>query len=375
MGTPTQYYVDTVDGDDGNAGTSPGSGNAWATLKHAIETGITRDTTNGDQINVYAPVGTPDDYSTGDPAIAISSYAAAATADASLIIRGVESDGSTPAIAYLTCSGRYLILDTAFDCCRLINLSIVGGSATGLFELDRNILIYGCLFDNTAGGAVVSIDGADNSAVYHSDIQGASGNAYLLNMQFGGLVVGNYIHERANSCRGVNNCAFADGNIVHLNSTNANGSGFLHNNSGANFDARNNIILNDAAGVTGGIDLLLAGGRLTNNYIEGWSGTGGYDIKPPASGNIILAAHNRSFNNTNDFAFGDVDLAIDNSVTSASGVTDRAAGNYAPTSELREIGYPLVIGGTTAYLNVGAVQNAFSSSGGTGYSRARVVNH
>ena len=46
-----EYFVDTDVGDNGNAGTSEGSGNAWATRAHAYETGIPtagEDTTNGD---------------------------------------------------------------------------------------------------------------------------------------------------------------------------------------------------------------------------------------------------------------------------------------------------------------------------------------
>ena len=36
----TVYYVDPVDGDDGNAGTSEGSGNAWQTLGQAASTAV-----------------------------------------------------------------------------------------------------------------------------------------------------------------------------------------------------------------------------------------------------------------------------------------------------------------------------------------------
>ena len=34
----TTYYVDNVDGDDANAGTSEGSGNAWASIGKAMQT-------------------------------------------------------------------------------------------------------------------------------------------------------------------------------------------------------------------------------------------------------------------------------------------------------------------------------------------------
>jgi hypothetical protein len=34
----TTYYVDTAVGNDGNAGTSEGAGNAWATIDKAMNT-------------------------------------------------------------------------------------------------------------------------------------------------------------------------------------------------------------------------------------------------------------------------------------------------------------------------------------------------
>ena len=40
------YYVDGVDGDDGNLGTSEGVGNAWATVQKAADTVSAADTVN-----------------------------------------------------------------------------------------------------------------------------------------------------------------------------------------------------------------------------------------------------------------------------------------------------------------------------------------
>ncbi len=43
---PTTYFVDTAVGNDGNAGTSAGAGNAWATIGHATVTVVAGDTVN-----------------------------------------------------------------------------------------------------------------------------------------------------------------------------------------------------------------------------------------------------------------------------------------------------------------------------------------
>lgn len=355
-GTPTQYYVDTVGGSNADAGTS--FANAFLTLKYAIETGITPDATNGDQINIYAPAGTPDVYSSGDPAITMSSYATDATATAPLIIRGVASDGSTPAIAYITCASRYLVNDAVFDFSRWINVSVVGGSATGLWQMDRGTLVLGCLFDNTAGGSVVEVDGASGTVVMHSDMQGANGNSYLLNMIGGGNVVGNYIHEQTNSCRGVTASGNVIGNIIHMNSTNASGQAINQSIVGI---IRGNTCLNDAAGVTSGILSTGVGSQIANNYVEGWSGVGGVAITASAS-NTLMVATNRYYNCTTGFTLNDTDYASDNSVTTASGVANRASADYTPTAELKAIGLPLTIGGETTYINVGAIQTGGASN-------------
>lgn len=358
-GSPTIYYVDTVNGSDSDDGLS--MANAWLTLKHAIETGITRDTTNGDEIRIYAPVGTPDAYASGDPAIAMSSYATDATADAPLIVRGVGNDGSTPAIAYITCAGRYFVNDSVFDYSRWINVSVVGGSATGLFRMDMRTVIVGCLFDNTAGGEVITITGT-GSQLWHSDVQGASGSAYLVNFTGNtGVAIGNYVHERTNSSRGMIGCTTAIGNIVHLNSTNSAGRGL--SSAGTSVLFIGNTLLNDAAGPDAGITVTGAGGAIVNNYIEGWSG-GGVGISASASNSVIVAG-NRSFNNSTDFSLNDTDYAVDNSTTAASGVTDRANADYTPTSELTAIGLPTEIGGTTSYINVGAIQTNAAEGGAT----------
>jgi hypothetical protein len=367
-GTPTQYYVDTVGGSNSDNGTS--FANAFLTLKYAIETGITRDATNGDQINVYAPVGTPDDYSSGDPAITMSDYATDATATAPFIVRGVASDGTTPAIAYVTCAGRYLVNDAVFDFSRWINISVVGGSADGLWQMDRSTGVFGCLFNNTAGGDVVEIDGASSSVIAFSDVQGASGNGYLINMLgSSGNVIGNYVHERTNSCRGIASYGSAIGNVIHMNSTNAAGNALA---TGAGGFTIGNTCINDAAGVVGAIAITGANALVFNNYVEGWSGTGGAAISTNASNTLMVAA-NRYYNCTSGFSLNDTDYASDNSVTTASGVVDRAAGDYTPTAELQEIGIPLAFGGTTSYINVGAVQNQADVGGGGGTDQVTIT--
>ena len=47
------YYVDSLLGNDSNAGTAPGSGNAWATIAKAVATAVAGDVCN---IKASAPL-------------------------------------------------------------------------------------------------------------------------------------------------------------------------------------------------------------------------------------------------------------------------------------------------------------------------------
>ena len=84
MGTPTNYYVDPSGGDNTNTGTSTGS--PWLTFAHAIDE-ITRDDTNGDQINIKSSAA---DTSMASGAVDLDDYGSP-TQMAPLIIRGYNS--------------------------------------------------------------------------------------------------------------------------------------------------------------------------------------------------------------------------------------------------------------------------------------------
>lgn len=73
------YYVDTAVGNDTNAGTSEGSGNAWATINRAINTGETPTIAAGDKVWVkasgtYSETATIDVAGTGAAPIVIEGY-------------------------------------------------------------------------------------------------------------------------------------------------------------------------------------------------------------------------------------------------------------------------------------------------------------
>lgn len=361
MAAPTIYYVDTVNGNDGNAGTSMGA--AWQTLKHAIETGVTQDATNGDRIRIYAPVGTPDAYVSGDPAIDLQGYAATATATAPLIIEGCDATGTSRATAYITCAGRYLFNDTAFDHLKAIDLDITGGSASGIWRTDTWTMLIRCAVRQTSTGKNLSVTGSGSTLVNCAFI-GAGANQYILEcLSSTGTVIGCLMKETTNACYGVQGPAIFIGNIVHLNTTHPS-SGYGVSGAGLAY-VFNNFLLNSGAGVASGISSTAAGARLLNNYIEGWSGSGG-DPWTLTGSNTELVAGNRWYNCSDAPTATDAAFEYDNSSLGASGVTDLSGGDYTPLAALRAAGFPasLLTLSLDTNISIGAVQNALSASGG-----------
>lgn len=360
MGAPTTYYVDTVNGSDSNAGTSPGSGNAWLTLKYAIETGITRDATNGDRIMIYAPVGTPDAITSA--AIDLQQYATDATATAPLIIQGSDSAQTGYDTAYLTCTGLMFISDAVFDHLTLHGLHVTGGNSTGLMELDRSSTIIGCTFVQTSTGFNTKIDGA-LSKVLFCEFSGAGTNTVILDMiGNAGLVLGCYLHETTNAVdKGLQAGDVVMFTVVHVASTDAN-CGMIAGSSSSTMWAFNSLI-NDSAGVTGGINASGVTQVIVNNYIQGQSGTGGYAIRSTGS-NAHITVGNRWYNCTTGLSLTDSGIDTDNSATSASGVTNAGSGDYSPTSELKALAWPEYIAGVLSNLSIGAIQQAAGSGGG-----------
>jgi hypothetical protein len=360
MAAPTIYYVDTVNGNDGT-GDGLAMVSAWQTLKYAIETGISADTTNGDRIRLYAPVGTPDVYSSGDPAIDLQAYLATTAAiSAPLIIEGCDAAGTSRATAYITCTGRYLFNDTAFGYVKLYDLSIVGGSAVGILRVDAGLTAVRCIIQQTSSGANLQTDNS-GSFLLNCAILGAGTSQYLL--FFGnsnGTVVNCLIRETSNVCRGINGLSSMYNSIVHMNATN--------NSTGAVLGAamthiQNNMFLNSAAGTMGAIATGGTSMRLINNYIEGWSGTGG---KPwnLTGGNTDLVVGNRWYNCTDAPSATDPNFEYDNSVLGASGIANLSTNDYTPSADLREAGFPSTFLGTSIplSLNIGPIQNPYEAA-------------
>ena len=142
----TEYYVDPVDGDDANAGTSEGSGNAWLTIQKAADT-VVAGTGNRINIKNSADYTEDVDFDTND---GTAEYPIVFEGYTTTIGDGGQStiDGENTRAHCISLNGvahldfRSLILTGATDfCCdvhtatstalQFINMLFTDGSATG----------------------------------------------------------------------------------------------------------------------------------------------------------------------------------------------------------------------------------------------------
>jgi hypothetical protein len=112
-------------------------------------------------------------------------------------------------------------------------------------------------------------------------------------------------------------------------------------------------------------------GYVVNNYVEGFSGTGGKGYYFNAAANWAVVQGNRWYNCSTgvDLGSSNVYLNADNSATSASGLTNAGSGDYTPTTELKAGAWPsdfLGLSGNAKAIDIGAIQLAWPSGGGGG---------
>lgn len=268
MAILTNYYVDPAGGNDTTGNGSIGT--PWKTVQKALNT-ITRDSTNGDQINVKAG-GTdtlsaelnPTTYGTptlGAPLV-IRGYTSAANDGG----QGVISGGGTVEIWNESARSFYHFIDMRLTAnsgasgirvgaqCSLIRCEIDSFSAAGIIT-GANCLIDGCNIHNIPGRGI--------------ECGGV-----------GTIVQNCYLKNGASDFTAAIYFASSDGCIARRNIISIDGTTDAFD-SGASFDG--GLIVNNSvfsAGGTGqGIDATSwQYGMILNNLIEGFSGGGGVGI-------------------------------------------------------------------------------------------------
>lgn len=334
----------------------------WRSIQGALDL-ITRDATNGDQINVKA--GTAQ---VNQAALTLARYGTS-TESASLVFRGYTTAANDGGIGEIDCGGV-----TAFASTSYLYISMI----------DLEIHTFG---DNNG----ISLNGAYQGVFVNLEIhKGASSptNKTLINAAWAGeVVMGCYVHDAGTGGTGiataharynyVYNCpngiraganGSAVGNIVVDSAT----IGIIVNGDAVNIFG--NSIYIASAGTGTGISASAAAGTtratVINNIVEGYSGAGGKGIA--STGDIYLLGYNAFYNNETPESLGDVIIDLGNDQTLISSpFVNAAGGNFALNTAVAgaiDTAYPNGawpgLATTTNNSDMGAVQNGAGAAGG-----------
>lgn len=360
MASPTEYYIDPTVASDGGAGTS---GSPWTradgnVLQYALDN-ITRDTTNGDRINVKS--GTPHTGMT-----ATISYATYGAPDANepLIVQGYTSSANDGGVGSLHMNSlrsfasfmNYVsFVNISFDLARVdlgghgqaCNCTIENVSSGTALTVRASALASGC--EIYVSGAAIGVDIsagssaklqnsyielADSASGKGIDVQSFANSVERCIVKMGtgsavGIDVGSYTVT-------VSNCS--------IYSNGGTGSGIE-----CTFSLRRTVLIN-------------------NNLIEGFSGTGGHGIKLAASTENATIVGNAVYNC--DTAYDTHDEWVmqgSNETLSASPFTDAANDDFTPvdTGNVLSPEFFATVNGNTILASKGAVAPASGGSGST----------
>lgn len=351
----TQYYVDPAIA--GNSGTGT-IGDPYGDLQYALNT-ITRNATDGDQINIKA--GTAEMLAA---AISYTIYGSP-TAAAPLIFRGYNSEAGDGGIGVINGSGSYAV-SASKDYVHYIDLRLTNCGAQIIVRIGNHGSIVNCEVDTTSSIGIY-IDGA-------------------------GRVAGCYVHDCTShgiyttAVSSVSGCfvAACGGNANNYQIAAEANLGLVWNNicappvvaSGIYLNGYGvSVIGNSVYGTNGtgrGINVAaVANPALLNNIVEGFSGGGGVGILF-ASGAVLSMYHsNAVYNNTTNVSGTPkfVGLSANNDVLSGSPFVNAASGDYdinGTVAGVTEDAWPLTFPGiasTAPKADKGAVQ---AGSGGGG---------
>lgn len=356
----TQYYVSPSAGSDA---TGDGSiGTPWKTTQWALDH-ITRDVTNGDQINIQAGgldvLTAPLSLATyGAGVVTFSGYTAVADDGGNWTDCGL-SGGGTSALTNLTTyayfkdlrltnagsAGVPLVVPsgTCFYNCHIDTCAYNGYIITNSISTH----VFGCLFEGFTGGTSVRLLSTSNIAVINGNtFRNFSGIA----VRIAGTVINNIIDCSAvTAAAGISldsNTKLVAGNVVY----GVNNTSTAIRAGGNTNDARHSVF---------------------NNLIVGFSGVGGLGVHFTSYG--ALGGYNAFYNVTTKYNFPywiafdkrgeDIDLAADPFLDAANGdfrLTDVA------TAALRGQRFPQTWPGNSNMVDLGVIGAWAAGAGGGG---------
>lgn len=336
----TEIYVDPSQG-GGGAGTI---GNPYGDLEAAI-VAETFDTTNGTRINIKAGV---DHVLTAELetslADTVSTPAWNPTATAPLVFQGYTTAAGDGGQGGISGGGLVGIISTARDYISFIDLHLHNCGSNNIIVGDDQSAVINCELDNSTASAI-AID--ENGIVVGNYIHniGTNGVVGCLNNSY---IAFNYFENGTNNfdyciincagtaLRNICNIDGASNGIEGTNLTVINNSIFSNGGTGTGVEVRNNLRFN----------------VVSNNLVEGFSGTGGigFDFST-GTGQARVFGGNSVYNNATNFVASTqadpiYDFATDNEVLTASPFTDAASGDFSPvdTGSVKEGSVPAAVG-------------------------------
>lgn len=329
---PSQYYVDPTSGSD-STGDGLSDATAWATVQHALNN-ITRNTSHGDRINIKA--GSADTISTP---WSLTTYGSPASG-APLIFQGYTSTASDGGVAVIDLNAAASTLWTpAGNCVSFVDLEIHNGLGTGpLLQLNQYSSAVRCYVHGNnqegikATSSYVSVIGCRIEDV------GSSGYSALSSTSPGFRVMGCYIKQ--GGARTMDWGIFTSAqyglfchNIISVDSTS--GGIFVSGGSAWNNTCFGNTIFSNG-GSGAGIAITNINATIVsffaNNYIEGFSATGGKGIdQSTGSSSGWFVVINNAFYNcaTNYVRSSEHGLWVDEESLSSSGIAKSGSDTYA----------------------------------------------
>jgi len=352
----THSYVDYGAGNDTTGDGTVGT--PWKTIQKALDT-ITRNSTDGDQINVKA--GTAQVLGA---TLSIATYGTP-TAAAPLILRGYTSAANDGGVGEINGNATYSIWTTSnTDYVHFIDLKMGNCGANVVMSNLRNYcLLYRCeIYGNTAVNGVLLSGISRVVNCYLHDLRGnymlySSGVSWVL-----GCVLDTVAAAPAAGMLFLDSVAgVAIGNVVRIRSGNI-------------FGIRAALMLgNTVYSATGntneGIGMNVNSIALSN-IVEGFTGGGGDGVIVREK-NAMLGRDNAAYNNTANFTFtlASIFESANNDALAASPFVDPANGDFdinGTVAGVTEDAFPLTFLGlasTAPKADKGAVQAGAGAGG------------
>lgn len=341
MAQPAEIYVDPSIAADSGAGTV---GDPYGDLEYAIEQ-TTFDTTDGTRVNIKA--GTDEILAAVlQDALndTVTTVAWAPAEVAPCVLQGYTATAGDGGVGGISGSGSIgIFTGAAFDYIHLIDLHMHNCGSSAVIDLDNFCSVIRCEVDNTSGAGVQLDDEGVVSECYIHNIGNVGAEASA-----GTLIQHNYFENGTNVFTRAINLplpGFVYRNIIDIDGASDGiiintGAKILHNSIYSNAGTGQGIV-----GVTGRVALCI-----TNNIVEGFSGSGGigFDLDVSNFG-VLIYGGNAAFNNATNYtapaAFTLDDLG-DNETLLASGFKDAANRDFSPinTGSVKEGALPADFG-------------------------------